>query len=378
MASQGADDALQTLRTGKSNLKVELGEKRLNIQPVRWWDYFGISHAAEKSFLKRGDFEMRLARLEYHARQNGIDTTDGMVQAGLRIQANEESDRAILQERNIIAQWVNTGYRLLENADPATKEVDKDRAVISWAIKTFVTKGIVKTPLNYIKQSFANTPISLVRGAAGLIRANMRPVEALTPKEANTIARCFKAGLVGTGMFVWGMIDATKDPKDRMFGGYYQPGDKRDKDDVEFGKIRVDGHSLWHIATHGPLTEPAQMGSTMVRVMMSKVNKKSDEDRGVIAGATASILALASTAPIANPITDVSKDVEQGHGDQVLWDEIANLVPMLVQNIAEDVDPAKSRKAVGPVDTIKSKIPLLREDLPERNIKSKYRSAIPQ
>ena len=363
MATDGMRDAKQVLTTGRSDLKIEVGNKKLNARPIKWWHFSGISHMVEKSLLFRGDFEVRLTKATAAAQRAGLDTKDGMVQAGLRQEAGNYADRAILQEQNKFAEIVNEGFRRLDAEDPETKQVDKDRAVISFALKTFVTKGIVKTPANYIWQSFARTPLSLLRGTGGLIKANLQGVDKLSPKEANTIARCFKVGLVGTGMFIWGAIDATKDPKDRIFGGYYQPGDKRSPDDVEFARMRVDGHQLWHIATHSPITEPAQMGSTMMRVLMS--HKRGKEDKGVMEAAMASILALASMAPIANPITQVSKDVEQGHGDQILWDEIANLVPGLVANIAEDVDKGTKRKATGPVDTIKAKIPILRSELPE-------------
>lgn len=363
-ATRGARDAWETLLTGKSDLKAEVGNARETSRPVHWYDYFGISHAAEKAPLFRGAFELALEKNTAHAIANGMDVTDGSVQAALRKEAGDYAQRAILQENNMFSDWLNSLTSRMEAVNPKTKQVDVNKAVLSAFIKTFLTKGIVKTPANYIMQTLERTPLGLARGTAGAVIAHARGIETLSPAEANTITRLQKAGLVGSAMFVWGAIDATKKEEDRIFGGYYQPGDKRDAKDVSFGKLRVDGLEIPHLFTHNPLTESAQMGSTMMRVTLSKLHKHDKESKGALAGAVASVLALASEAPVVSPITRTAQSVEQGRADRVMWDLISGLVPQLVQNVAQDTDPAKWRTPRDLPEAIKATIPGLREEVP--------------
>jgi hypothetical protein len=360
-STDGMREALQTIRTGKGQLKAELGNAMHNALPLHWYDFPGLLHATEKSPLLVADFNLRLEKATAHAIANGLDVTDPMVQGALRKEAYDYAQRAILQERNIVSDAINGFMDRLEKADPTTKKVDANKAALAAFIRTFITKGIIKTPLNHIAQTLEASPLGLVKGISDLGRAHMQGIDKLTPHEANTIIRLFKVAGVGTAVFVWGAVDATKDAKDRMFGGFWQPGDKRDDKDAKYGRVRIDGHEL---IIPAPIMMVAQMGSTFMRVANSKLHKKDKEDKGMIAGAAASVLALAQSAPIANPITNVAQTLERGQADTVLWDELASLVPQLVQNIAVDLD-GKSRAPKTLGQTIEATIPGLRENVPE-------------
>lgn len=367
-ATAGMRDALETLKTGKSGLKAELGDPRHNAQPVKWYDYFGILHMSEKSPLLRGDFELRLEKVTQWAIANGLDVEDPMVAGALRKDAFDYSQRAILMENNALSTAINSFTRQLEAENPKTGKVDVTKATLSWFVKTFMTKGIVKTPANYVAQTFARSPLGLAKGTAELVVAHIQGVDKLTPEEANTIMRLLKVGAVGSAVFVWGAIDASKDPKDRMFGGYYQPGEKKAEDDVGFGKIRVGGVEFPHILTHNPLTESAQMGSTFYRVMKQKLKKKgkgSEEEKGALAGAAFALASLANEAPIVSPITREVQEIERGEAHKLIWDEVAGLVPMFVQNLAVDLDDNKSRRPETFGQAIENVLPGMREDVPE-------------
>lgn len=370
-ATQGMIDAWETLKTGKSNLKAELADRRFNERPVRWYDYFGLSHMVEKSPLLRGEFELRLEKNFQAAVANGLDVTDPLVNGAIRKEAFDYSQRAILQEDNMFSDWINSLTQRLEAANPKVGKPDVIKMALSTFVKTFLTKGIVKTPANYVMQTLERTPLGLAKGTMQAVVAHMQGVDKLTPQEANVIYRLLKVGSVGTAMFVWGAIDATKDPKDRIFGGYYQGGEKRGDQDVGFGKIRVAGHEFPHLVTHNPLTESAQMGTTFVRVMKSRLSKKDAKDKGALAGGMAAILGLASEAPIVNPITQMAEKVARGNADEVFWDEIAGLVPMLAQNIASDLDAGKSRKPESFKQRMELTVPGLRGNVPETKAQKK-------
>lgn len=363
-ATDGMSDAQQTLTTGKSDLKAELGDPRHNRRPVHWYDYFGLSHMAEKSPLLRGEFELRLEKGMQWAIDNGLDVNDEMVAGAIRKEAFDYAQRAILQEDNVFAQWVNDGLRRMEQKNPSMGKADMSKVLISAALKTFLTKGIVKTPANYIAQTIARSPLGLAKGTAQAYFAHRNGIATLTPAEANTIARLLKVGSVGSAMFVWGLIDATKPPKDRVFGGYYQPGDKRGDDDVQWGKIRIGNWQVPHLLTHNPLLEEAQIASTFMRVARSKLHKNDAQDRGALAGLVASLMGLASEAPIANPIMRGSQSIERGHAEEIFWSQVTGLIPQLVQNIAQDLD-GKSRQPRTLGEAIKATIPFMREEVPE-------------
>lgn len=370
-ATEGASAALETLKRGKSNLKAELGDRSFNEQPVRWYDYFGIIHAAEKAPLLTGEYNLRLKKAYQWAIANRMDVTDPMVAGALRKEAFTYAERAILQENNMVADAINGFQRRLEAINPTTGKVDIMKAALSTFIRVFLTKGIVRVPVNYVWQTLERTPLGLAKGTAGAVMAHIQGVEKLTPVEANTIIRLLKVGAVGSALFIWGMIDATKDPKDRLFGGYYQAGEKRGDQDVGWGKIRIGGVEFPHLFTHNPMIESAQMGATMMRVWQSKRSKaKGGEEKGAMAGGMAALISLASESPVVNPITDYATAVERGESQKIIWEAAAGLIPQFVQNVAQDID-GKSRNPTTFGERIALTIPGMRPLVPESKAQKK-------
>jgi len=361
LVTQGMREGWKQLTTGKSDLKAELGNPMYNNKQMHWEDYVtGNLHAAEKAPLITADFNLRLEKLLAHDIANGVDVTDPMVQAAHRKEAFEYAQRSALQESNALSKKINGDLARLEKENPNAPQWDIYRYALSNLIKSFVTKGIVKTPLNHIRQTLEAGPLGLGMGLVENVRANIRGVDKLTNAEANTIARLLKVGSVGTAMFIWGAIDATKDEKDRIFGGLYDPSEKRSYKDAKFGRIRIGDHQL---VLPSPILISAQLGSTFMRVSSSHLSKKDKTDKGVVAGTIAAVLALSESAPIVNPISRMSKSVQYGQTDRIIWDQVAALVPQLVQNIAIDLDSKKrAPKTFG--QSIEMTIPKLRENVP--------------
>ena len=368
--TKGMKEAYETLKTGKGAVESELGNIRYTGKKIYWYDYFGISHSAEKAPLRIAEFEMVLQKANEFSLNNGIEM-DAMTQAANRKMAHDYANREILQEKNAFSQWINKGLRDMESIDPITGNVSSAKFVMSNLIKTFITKGIVKTPSNYLMQTIEGSPAGLLYGLGRAGKSIIQKGEGLSSKEANAILRLMKNGGIGTGMYAWGAADAALPAKERTFGGYYQPGEKRDPDDVKFGCVRIFGVN---IPIHAPFIETAQMASTMMRVSKSKLKKKDKEERGLIEGTVASVLSLVETAPLVNPITRLAGKVSRNQTDQVVADEIAGMVPAIVDNIARDLDVSPTgekikRKATNVTEAIQAKIPGLREDLPETKAK---------
>lgn len=370
-AKKGFQDAWDTLTTRKSDIDAELGDFKANTRPPKWYDYFdgGLYHKAEKAVLKRADFELRLEKRTQWAIANGVDVTDPMVKGAMRKEAYDYAQRAILQENNALAKGFASAERTIMGWASDRPMVQREMIALRYLFDAVVTKGIIKTPLNFIGQAIDRSPIGLARAAVYTGRVRIHGVSGLTNAEANMITRLWKLGAIGSAMFLWGMIDATKDPKDRLFGGFYQPGDKRGNDDVQWGKIRLGNTQLPAWITEAPAIS-AQMGNTFMRVATAPMSKKDSRTKGDLAATVATLASLASSAPIVNPMTQDTKAIESGHADKILWEMVASWIPGFLQDTARDLD-GKSRSADNFTDTLKLGIPKLREDVPETKAQKK-------
>ncbi len=368
----GMKQAWQQLRTGTSDFKAQYEDSKL---PLNYPSFFGNLHGTEKTPLRVGVAGMTRERIIQNTMQQlsaqavseGHDITDPIIQAGINKLSWDAGTNEILMGNNLFASKVNDMLRSMEAPQKATGEPSPALSVLSTLAKSFLTKGIVRTPANFVTQVFERTPAGLAYGVGRGVRAIAKGVENVSPGESTAIMRLLGVGSVGSGMFLWGALDALKAPNQRLYGGYYQPGEKRDPDDVKFGSVRPFGWGAPHYLTHNLLTEPAQMGNTMMRVALSSLSKKDRTNKGLVAGAVASTLGLAEQAPIANPAFRIQKLAQPGGQSSYFADLVKGLIPQLVQNIAQDTDKAESRKPTGVVQTLKTAIPGLREQVPVRS-----------
>jgi hypothetical protein len=367
--TKGASEAWRMLKTG--NTEAKLLHERPNYVPPKWFDFPGRIHTAEKTPLLTGAQAMYETRAVENAQRLGLNLSDEFVRGQINKEVHDHANPSILQEQNGFAQWFNGLHRWLEKVDPKTGHADITRVATSHAIKTLLTKGIVKTPANYFMQTIKRTPIGLAGAYAKLAVAKSRGMSNLTRLESNAIAGLIKTGWVGSAMFLYGMIDATKKEEDRVFGGYWEPGRKKGGKDVEWGKLRIDGHTLPHIATHNPFTEAGQLGNTMMRVAMSRFRKKDKDTQGLMAGAVQSLLTLVGKAPITNPVMRAGQ-----HPGSLAPDLIGGLSNQLLQNIAEDLDD-KERDPQNALDKLKMGIPGLRETVPVKGAKKSSSGVLP-
>lgn len=362
-ATKGMRQAGDIMRKGESPDKILYGKPDLRVP--RWFDFFNRLHGVEKEPLRKGTQSMYELRSEENAIKGGLDVNNEFVRAQLNKEAYDYSQSSILLENNKFAEMVNAGLRRLEQKNPKTGKVELQNAAIANLFRTLVTKGIIRTPANYFAQTIARTPIGLGFGLGGAIRAHFKGIENLHPVEKDAIAKLVKVGAVGSAFFLWGMIDATQDEKNRVFGGYYSPGRKKTGPDVPWGKLRIDGVTLPHIVTHNPLTESAQMGSTLMRVFIARSKKGDDGSTAALEGGVKSLVGLVSKAPIANPLMRLDST-----GNKVVGGLLQGLVPQLVQNIAEDTDLGKDglveRAPKSAFDQIAVGVPGLRQTVKEK------------
>lgn len=364
--TDGMKEAWQTL-TNKGDSSLALEFKRNNDlgRPVFWYDYVGISHKAVKAALKKADFERVMVKQISRAESIGENWRDPQYMAMMRNNADIYSDRAILKNNNSIASWVSDLYKRLEKTNPQTGEQEITSAVTSAVIKIFLTKGITKVPLNYMARAMEYNPIySLPRAAIQLGKGRMRG--GLSHEEANLVYRLLVSGSIGLAASAYGIIQSTKDKKDRTLGGYYRAGAKPDPEDVPFNSVRIDGHELPHMAGHNPFMEQAQYALTLMDVANSKRRKSDEEPQGYPAALIYSAFAQASNAPLVSPILRIEEDAKYGDYNKAWRRAAADLVPMVLQNMAADMDTDTKRKPENFTQELEMRIPGLRQNVPEK------------
>ena len=368
--SQGAKDAWQLLKTGKSNLDVIYGRGKdpavaeydvLNRSVI---DFFGSIHGALKSPVKRFEFTLSLEKRIDHAMRHEVDVTNPLVQTRLAMEAYKDANRSIFLQDNMLSDAFKRGLSAFEQTDKTTKKQPLAGKAFATAAK--IALPIVKVPTNIAGEAFEYAT-GLETGSYQLARALHSGVDKLTPAQKDLIMRHLQKGLLGTGGLLLGYFGAEN------VGGYWQPGDKRPASDVKAGDVRVFGAELPQWALHIPLMETVQLGATVRRVAESKFRKKDKDVVGLGEGIWAGLLGLTEEVPFARETTEVGKIFGGGPEGRYARDEFVKglAVPQLLQFIATRTDKdAKGQPIARKPDTLlehlETGIPGLREKVPER------------
>jgi hypothetical protein len=134
------------------------------------------------------------------------------------------------------------------------------------------------------------------------LNAHWNGLDTLTPKEMDYITKAFKVGAVPAALMAWAVIDAFKDDKDKVFGGYYEQG--RKKGDVKWGDVRINGKQF---SLHIPEVEAAQFVNTMTRSFIKNTGHTS-----IGMNASKSFIealgGIISEAPVAGSMIEMAKN----------------------------------------------------------------------
>lgn len=298
----GMKDAWDTLQKGESNLTMAHA-KRLNL-PQTWVDFFGTIHGAMKAPVKRAAFTRSLEKRIAFEMKNGGDPTDPAVQTRLMMEAYKDSNRAIFLQDNRVVSAYKRAISALEERNKATGKTSGPAIALATASKVLVP--IVKVPTNYVAEAFTHA-FGTISGSYKLARALGEGIEKLHPEEADQIMRHLKKGSIGAAAMLLGFFNPA--PNVIQAGGYYQPGEKRQKGDVEAGGLRVFGFNVPKVLAHTPLLEVLQIGATARRVMDAALKKNHGENKAVAlsSGALAGSLGLAEETPFLGAMFDLHK-----------------------------------------------------------------------
>lgn len=363
-------EILSRKNQGKSELDVLFG--KASELPPEAIDFFGQLHSAVKAPVKRFIFERSLERRLRRTMATGVDITDPMVQTSVLLDAYKDANRAIFMQDNKVAEGWNKLVHHFEKEDPKTGEAPYKgiATTLQWLAP------FVKVPTNIAAEIGTNV-YGIPVGAAKLIHATFtKGIEGLSGDEKDIILRNLKKGTLGAAALALGYFN----PKN--FGGYYQPGQKRDDKDAEAMGLKLFDTKIPAWFVESPIYQAMQIGATVRRIKEQKVH---GEEKGIGEGIWAGASGLAQSVPlVGQPIRMGQLFHSQRDRDYYVGELAKSTVdPAIISYLAKVTDPADegsvARKILNPennrktpktiMEHIKSGIPFLREDLPEKHRK---------
>jgi len=380
--TQGLKDSWQTIRTGKSDLDAIFGKygdsEMLGTRPGKdpnaklgskvahgvgaALEFMGTLHSALKAPAKRNEFtrsfEMRVAK----GLKDGVDVTDPTFQMSAGIEAYKDANRAIFMQDNRVVKGYKSLLASLERPDAKGKTSPAGK-VAATVMKTLLP--IVKVPTNVAGETFQHVGGVPYAVLYELPKAYAKGLENLQPEEADIILRHLKKGSLGAAGMALGYF------MPNAFGGYYQPGEKRDDKDVKVGGVRIMGVDIPRYLVHNPLLETMQIGATVRRVADSKFRKSDEEPQGITHGLIAGALGLTEEVPFVKEATEMDKLFSPQERKDYIGELAKSIaVPQLSQWIAQQTDKEQGetvkRKPESIWEHIETGIPGLRGNVPRK------------
>lgn len=314
------EDFLNVLRTGKGELDVRMG--KYAIENPELLEFFGRVHASLKNFAKRSEYARAFEIRMDHARRQGFETTDEIVQLTVGMDAYADASRSIFMQDNRLTREYFKLLKRLEAGDSG------------WISKTAAflarfTMPIVKVPTNFIVES-GEYSFGALTGTSQLVyNAMVGGLTQLSPKEADAIMRSLKKGSIGLTLGIIGYM------MPQLAGGYWQRGEQRDPDDPEAGEFMFFGQRIPKWATHFPALEAMQIGATLRRAYERRKEQQGQEPAAAVTGSILDAAGgLLGEVPLFEQPTQLMNRVKYGEFDRLGGDQFKSLNPQMIQNIA--------------------------------------------
>lgn len=365
---QDAKDTLSPSKNYQSDLDATYGKR--NVAPPELKDWFGHLHGALKAVTKRTAFERSILQQSEHYIRNGVDVHDPFIQMKMGVDAYKEANRSIFMQDNRLVSAVKAGIGTLERPDKETGKTPIGSKIAAAAIKT--TLPIIKVPTNIVGEVMQYA-VGSVTGSTRLAKAYRAGIENIKPAEADLVMRELKKGSLGGALLLLGYFGY------KSVGGYYQQGEKRDKDAPKPSSAKVFDTQIPSYLLHAPQLEILQMGATVRRVAESRLKKTDKDPQGIPTGVLAAGLGLTNEVPFVRETVDIGKLFNADERSKVIGEFAkARVDPQFVQFIANQMDKDKpfnpssettKRDPQTVMQTIESGIPVLRQDVPEKKKK---------
>ena len=362
-------DAYETMTTGSTTRMKVFGNAKS--YPPEVIEFFGRLHGAAQQLGGAPEFEYALGRYAEEAIKNKQDISDPRVMQaiGVKSLAHEMETRFLNQNK------ANEIYKTVLGS----LEKTMGGQLIGTAIRTELP--IVKIPTNVAIRTFQSV-FGLPKGLATIAHHVMTDgIESMTPEAREHAIRLLGAGSVGAVLIGIGYTHPNN------FGGYWQPGEKRDPKDVQAGHLRFGDVNLPFYLTTNRFFALCQMGATMRRTM--DYYQKKGKEGGAETGGARAILGAAQEIPFFETPMRLGESVGKVvRGTETLSQYAGEqtrdiLIPPEIQRLARAQDSdnaikyfltgqgqATKRQAKSFKEEIETGVPGLRKNVPKG--KSKY------
>ena len=302
-------DALKALVNRSNEIERQFGKvEGESIKDGNWLDkanyvmgFIGRSHSAAKTFSGRFSFAAGfMARLE-GAVESGVDITSADKILEIAHESYLDWERGKYQQYNDVTNLWNKMTNSLEKGEEGSAK--KTAKVMSSLLKTEV--AITRVPVNIlheqvmeytlgaftslyraskvskeVKQQLKDAGISIdAVGKEEFKKALKEKVSQMDEKQAATIARCFRKGGLGVGLYAFALISGAI-----HFGIFPHLGQKKEKDESELkdGELNPDevvignthfGKVMSGIISHIPAFYPTGMGLGMAQAYNDEIDK---------------------------------------------------------------------------------------------------------
>lgn len=350
----------QRFKTGNADIDLLYG--RPDIVPPELKDFVGNLHSALKEPARQNEFFRAQQQILQRYAERGVDISDPIIQTKAGFEAYRHANAQIFIEDNRLANGINAFIGRLGDVNKLTQKPSMmGKAAQTAARYEF---PIVRIPLNIIKRTFEYS-FGLPTGAARVVRGMIQGLDGMPVVEADAIIKNLSRGALGASAIAYGYFNP------QQFGGYYQKGEKRAPGDLKAGHARVLGRDLPPWAVHNPLLAQFQIGSTIRRIVDSKLRKKDVSGPSQRQAIVAAYSGVIEDAPLVRQTEDSLKALDIRQQNQFFGEHLKSLVPGAVEWSAKYFDKDANgnpvvRKPEDVLDYVKAAVPGLRQQVPEK------------
>lgn len=267
--------------------------------------FIGRSHSAAKTFSGRFSFAAGfMARLE-GAVEAGVDISNGDRILEIAHESYLDWERGKYQQYNAVTEWWNKKFDTKDET-PTGKAMDA-------LLKSEV--AITRVPVNILHEQVMEYTLGAFRALSATVKVNREAREQLKQsgitaetlskeefsdalkqqigqmdeKQAATIARCFRKGGLGAGLYAFALISGAI-----HFGIFPYLGQKKKKDEEKLAKdelnpdqVEIFGHKFGELSSslisHVPAFYPMGMGLGMAQAYRDQIKKGKSTGQAVAA-----------------------------------------------------------------------------------------------
>jgi hypothetical protein len=357
-----AKDMWDELTTGHDSLDELFGGR--TPLPPEVSGLFGQLHGALKVPEKRAEFFRRFEIGMEFVKNKNLDVGDPRVQSAVGLRSYLEAERAILMQPNFATDGYKVLLAYLHNQGILGRTTE--------AAARFVFP-MVRVATNLPGEVAAYSPIGLgaevvqvFRILADKDKMGKSAFDNLSMHDFDNIMRGLKKGSVGLGLYAVGLAFR------KNISGYYLTEQEK-KQGIKRGIAKIGGVTFPAYLQATPPLISIQLAATVGHVWDHYRMK--GMSGGLVAGSAQAAAELAKEVPFYGQLARGADATQSPERTMVGLGDFAGslIVPSLVRQIAETRDKAQGRQAKTFGEAIKLQIPGLRETVPVRGNRPRFK-----